>query len=146
MSLHPVRPCLGDERGSLALEVVVLTPVLVLVLWLVGVLALRTMVAHAQTDSAARDAARAASLERSAAAAQQAAEAAAARSLQQARRSCQAIHVTTDTRQFRPGGAVQVTVVCTIRLTDLGLLLLPGDKTTSASYTVPIDLNRGIQP
>jgi Flp pilus assembly protein TadG len=145
MSLQQVRSRLRDERGSLALELVILAPVLVLILWLVGTLTLRAMVAHAQTDSAARDAARAASIARSAVAARQAAEAAATISLQQARRSCQAIDVTTDTGRFRPGGTVQVTVTCTVRLQDLGLSLL-GDRTTSATYTVPIDLNRGIQP
>jgi Flp pilus assembly protein TadG len=146
MSLQQVRSRLRDERGSLALELAVLAPVLVLILWLVGTLTLRAMVAHAQTDSAARDAARAASIARSAVAAGQAAEAAATTSLQQARRSCQAVHVTADTQRFRPGGTVQVTVTCTIRLQDLGLSLLVGNRTTSATYTVPIDLNRGIQP
>jgi Flp pilus assembly protein TadG len=135
-----------EERGSLALELVVLTPVLVLTLWLVGALSLRAMVAHAQVDSAARDAARAASIARSPATAQQAADATAASSLQQAQRSCQAIRVVTDTTHFQPGGTVQVTVTCTIRLHDLGLPLLPGDRTTSASYRAPIDLHRGLQP
>jgi Flp pilus assembly protein TadG len=145
MSLH-LRCRLRDERGSLALELVVLTPVLVLMLWVVGALALRAMVAHAQVDSAARDAARAASIARSALAAGQAAEAVATTSLQRARRTCQAIHVTADTQRFRPGGTVQVTVTCTIRLRDIGLSLLLGNRTTSATYTVPIGLNRGIQP
>ena len=143
MSLHRVRSRLGDERGSLALEMVVLTPVLVLTLWLVGALAVRTMVAHAQTDSAARDAARAASLERSGAAAQRAAAQTAASSLQRARRTCQTIHVTANTERFRPGGTVQVTVKCTIRLHDLGLGFLPRRPATSATYVVPIDLYRG---
>jgi len=143
MSLQRVRSRLRDERGSLALELVVLTPVLVLTLWLVGALALRSMVAHAQTDGAARDAARAASLERSPAAAQRAAAQAAASSLQRARRTCQAIHFTADTQRFLPGGAVQVTVTCTIRLRDLGLGFLPHHPATSATYTVPIDLYRG---
>jgi uncharacterized protein (UPF0333 family) len=142
MSLHP-RCRLREERGSLALELVVLTPVLVLTLWLVGALTLRGMVAHAQTDSAARDAARAASLERSAAAAQRAAAQAAASSMQRARRTCQTIHVTANTERFRPGGAVQVTVRCTIRLGDLGLGFLPRRPATSATYVVPIDLYRG---
>jgi Flp pilus assembly protein TadG len=135
-----------DERGSLALELVVLTPVLVLTLWVVGVLSLRAMVAHAQVDSAARDAARAASIARSATTARQAATLTAATSLAQARRTCQSIHVTTGTERFQPGGTVEVTVTCTIRLQDLGLSFLPGNHATSATYTVPIDLNRGLQP
>jgi Flp pilus assembly protein TadG len=145
MSLERLPSRMRGERGSLALELVVLTPVLVLTLWLLGVFSLRAMLAHAQVDSAARDAARAASIARSPASAKQAATLAAASSLRQARRSCQAIQVATGTERFRPGGTVQVRVTCTIRLQDLGLFI-PGSRTTSASYAAPIDLHRGIQP
>jgi TadE-like protein len=134
------------ERGSLALELVVLTPVLVFTLWLLGVLSVRAMVAHAQVDSAARDAARAASIARSPAAARQAATTTAVSSLQQARRTCQAVQVNTHTEDFRPGGTVQVTVGCTIRLQDLGLPFTPVTRTTRAAYTAPIDLHRGFEP
>ncbi len=146
MTLQGFRSRTHDERGSLALELVVLTPVLVLTLWLFGVVSLRAMVAHAQVDSAARDAARAASIARSAPSAKQAASVTAAGSLHQTRRTCHAVQVTTNTERFRPGGTVEVTVTCTIRLQDLGLLFIPGDRTTSASYAAPIDLHRGIQP
>jgi len=81
MNLQQFRSPLRDERGSLALELVVLTPVLVLTLWIVGALTLRAMVAHTQVDSAARDAARAASITRSVPAARHAAASAAANSL-----------------------------------------------------------------
>jgi len=145
MSLKDFRSHISEERGSLALELVVLTPVLVLTLWIVGAVSLRAMVAHAQVDSAARDAARAASIQRSAPAAQRAAALTATGSLQRARRTCQAIQVTADTERFRPGGAVQVTVTCTIRLHDLGLSFLPAHR-TSSTYLVPIDLYRGTQP
>jgi hypothetical protein len=144
MSLRGLRSRLHEERGSLALELVVLAPVLVLTLWLVGSLALRSMVAHAQVDSAARDAARAASLQASAAAAQRAATQAAASSTERARRTCQSIQVIADIHRFRPGGVVQVTVTCTIRLHDLGLSFLPHPPVTSATYAVPIDLYRGL--
>ncbi len=145
MSLQELRSRMREERGSLALELVVLTPVLVLTLWIVGALSLRAMVAHAQVDSAARDAARAASIQRSAATAQRAAALGATGSLQRARRTCQVIQVTADTQRFRPGGSVQVTVTCTIRLDDLGLSFLPAHR-TSSTYVVPIDLYRGAQP
>jgi Flp pilus assembly protein TadG len=113
-----------DERGSLTLELVALAPVLILLLWLVGVFSLRAMVAHAQVDGAARDAARAASIARSAIGGRQAAMAAAASSLQQARRTCASVQVTTHTERFHPGGTVAVTVACSIRLRDLGLPLV----------------------
>jgi hypothetical protein len=146
MNLQKLRSRMWEERGSLALELVVLTPVLVLTLWVVGALSLRAMVAHAQVDSAARDAARAASIQRSAATAERAAALATTDSFQRTRRTCQAIQVTADTQRFRSGGSVQVTVTCTIRLQDLGLSFLPARPTASATYTVPIDLYRGTQP
>lgn len=135
-----------DERGSLTLELVALAPVLVLLLWLVGAFSLRAMVAHAQVDGAARDAARAASIARSSTGARRAAALAAASSLQQARRTCASVQVTTHTERFRPGGTVAVTVACIVRLRDLGLPLVPGGRTTNATYTAPVDLYRGIQP
>jgi len=61
------------ERGSMTVEFVVLTPLL-LVLMLFLVLAGRVVEAHGQVDGAARDAARAASLARSPGGAQAAAD------------------------------------------------------------------------
>ena len=66
------RSWLRDERGSMALELVAIVPLIVL-LWLVGVFALRMAVANGDIEAAARDAARSASIARSAAGAQTAA-------------------------------------------------------------------------
>ena len=70
---------LRGERGSMALELVAIVPIIVL-LWLVGVFALRMAVANGDIEAAARDAARSASIARSAAGAQTAAARSAATS------------------------------------------------------------------
>jgi len=136
----------GGERGSLALELVALTPALLLGLWLFGVFCLRGMLLDGQLDSVAGDAARAASIARTPAAAQIAATRTVAASLQHDRPLCQTVEVRTDTARFHPGGSVRVTLACTIRLHDLGLLAVPGHRTIRASYTVPVDLYRGVGP
>jgi len=134
------------ERGAVALELVVLTPVLVIALWLVGVFAMRMMLADAQVDSAARDAARAATIARTPRAAQAAAAEAAAATLAQAKPQCQAVQTLTDTRDFEPGGSVQVTVRCVLRLRDLGMLGLEATPTVSSTYLAPVDVFRAVAP
>jgi Flp pilus assembly protein TadG len=136
----------GGERGAVALELVVLTPVLVMALWLVGVFALRLMLADAQVDTAARDAARAATIARTPRAARAAAAEAAAATLAQARPQCRAVQTLTDTRDFRSGGTVEVTVRCVLRLQDLGLLGLGSTRTVSRTYLAPVDVFRAVGP
>lgn len=126
-------------RGSVSVELALAAPVLLLVLLLV-VAAGRIAAARAEVDGAARDAARAATLARSPAAAQAAANAAATAALSR----CQEVTVSADTRAWRPGGWVTVTVACTISLADLVLLQLPGRQTLTGRFTHPIDVYRGV--
>ena len=99
------------ERGSLAVEFVILAPLLIgLMLFLV--LAGRVVEAHGQVDGAARDAARAASVARSAADAQAAADQAVTDDV--GAQLCQPPEV----RGYAPGStAVVVTLHCTVNLT-----------------------------
>jgi hypothetical protein len=135
-----------DERGSMALELVVLAPVLVLVVWLLGVYALRLAVANGDVEAAARDAARSASIARTAAGAQAAAAASAATSLASSGRVCRRLQVATSTADFRAGGTVTVTVTCAIRLQDLAPLRLRTAKEVEQAYTAPIDPYTGVRP
>jgi Flp pilus assembly protein TadG len=132
------------ERGSVTVEMAIVTPVLILLLLFV-VASGRLALAAGEADNAARDAARAASIARSAAAAVGDARQAAAATLTNAGISCQRFDVATDTSAFRPGGTVTVQVACTAALSDLGMPGLPGSKTLRGSYTAPIDRFRGIQ-
>jgi hypothetical protein len=138
------RSWLRDERGSMALELVAIVPVIVL-LWLVGVFALRMAVANGDIEAAARDAARSASIARSAAGAQTAAARSAATSLASSGRVCRSLQVVTSTGDFRAGGSVTVTVTCAIRLDNLAPLSLRGAKQVRQAYTAPVDPYRGVQ-
>ena len=51
--------------------------------------------------------------------------------------------ITPDTGDFTPGGVVTVTVSCTVQLSGLGLLRIPGSETITASASSPIDVYRG---
>jgi uncharacterized protein (UPF0333 family) len=137
------RPVAVSERGSMALELVALAPVIVLVIWLFGVYALRLAVANGDVEAAARDAARSASIARSAGAANQAAAASAATSLASSGRVCATTRVLANTADFRAGGTVTVTVSCAIRLDNLAPLGLRGVKDVQQSYTAPVDPFQG---
>lgn len=138
-------PVSGD-RGSYAVETAVLAPVLIALLCLMIAFG-RIVDAGGAVDSAARAAARAASLERDEATAQAAAQAAAARSLQGEGITCQTSSVAVDTSGYGAdlGQEANVTasIACTADLSDIGLPGLPGSKTLTASWTSPIDVYRG---
>ena len=128
----------GAERGSMSVEMVVLAPVLLMVV-LIAVAGGRYVSAEGMTQAAARDAARAASMERSAATARAAADDA-LDAAQTASGDCSA---TTSTASFGRGGSVDVEVRCRVGLSDLGLVFLPGATTISARATAPVDTLRG---
>ena len=128
------------EEGSIAVELVILTPLLlVLLMFVVGL----GRIAHAsgEVDGAAADAARSASLLRTPAAAQEAGERAARAHLDGG--SCRSLDVDIDTTRLRPGGIVTARVRCTASLARLGLAGFPGGRTFTATASVPIDTYRG---
>jgi Flp pilus assembly protein TadG len=130
------------ERGSASLELVLLTPVL-LVLLLLVVLGGRYAQARSDVDSAARDAARAGSLARSPEAAADAAEEAAARRLADRDIVCRELQVDLGETDFRPGGIVRVNVTCEVDLSDLTGLGMSSAVTFDSSFSEPIDVYRG---
>lgn len=126
------------------IDLVVVTPILVSILLLaVGLGRVRN--ADQLVRSAAEDAARAASLQRTVAGAQAAAADTVSSSLQSAQTSCTGgPAVSVDISRWRPGGSVSVTVSCTAALSDLTAPGLPGSKTMSARGTSPIDTRRSV--
>jgi len=116
---------------------------------------MRVTVAGGRVDSAARDAARAASLTRSPGQASLAAGQTAARSLAGAHVACTRLAVTVDTAGFAApsgvvgaggtggtggtGGAVGVHISCAVDLADVAIPGVPGSMTMTASYTAPLD-------
>lgn len=132
---------LGD-RGASTTEAALLTPLLVAVLLFV-VLCGRLVSAQMDLDAAASAAARSASLARTDAAARAEADRTARETLAAHAVTCQQVSVTVSTGGLRPGGAVTVSVACTVPLSDLALLSVPGSRTTRATATSPIDVWRG---
>ncbi|WP_042370572.1 TadE family protein [Streptacidiphilus neutrinimicus] len=137
------RPAPGDG-GALSLEMAILAPVLLVMFGLMA-LAGRVYLAGSTVDNAARDAARAASLQNSPGAAQQAALQIANQSLTSQGVHCASTDVTVPTAGFSaPLGqpaAVTVTVTCQVELAGL-FPGVPGSKTLRGSFTCSIDQYR----
>ena len=127
-----------DEAGSVATELVLLTPLLLLMLLFVVALG-RTVSARLEVDGAAAQAARAASIARDPATATAMAQQAATTALGSDGVTCANLTVSTDTADFAPGGQVQVTVTCHV---DLVGLRLPASQTISSTATSVIDVYR----
>ena len=132
----------GDrEAGSVATELVLLTPLLLLMLLFVVALG-RTVSARLEVDGAAAQAARAASIARDPATATAMAQHAATTALGSDGVTCAGLTVTTDTADFAPGGQVQVTVTCHVNLADLVGLRLPASQAISSTASSVIDVYR----
>jgi len=139
-----VTPAAGDrprEAGSIALEFTLLAPALLLLVALLLAYA-RIGQFSGTLDAGVRDAARSATLSRSAAAAQQ-----------------QAVLVITDAvgpgpcadslvvetiPRFVPGEVVTVSASCRYPIADLGLPGAPGTLGATSSFSSPLDPNREV--
>jgi len=130
------------DDGSVAAEVTIAAPFLVMLLVFVGVVIHRGVDARIRLDDAAHQAARAASIERTPAAATAAAQSTAASALSQAGVACVSLSVNTATEGLRPGGTVSVTVSCSVDFGDALILGVPGGTTLTATSVEPIDLWR----
>lgn len=125
------------EDGSMAVEVVLMIPILVLFMLLV-VAGGRWVSVRGDMEAAARDAARAASLERSYGAARAAAGEAATVALE-GFASCRMGDFTSD---FVAGSSVEVTIDCDVPNDGLGLLGVPGSLSMRATGSAPLDTYR----
>lgn len=127
----------ADERGSMAVEVVLLIPILFLFMLLV-VAGGRYVSVRADMEAAARDAARAASLQRSYAAARSAAEVTASAALD----GYATCRMSGFDSNFASGSSVTVTIDCDVPNDHLGLLGLHGSLPMSANGSAPLDTYR----
>jgi Flp pilus assembly protein TadG len=132
-----------DDAGGAAIELTLVTPLLLLLMLLVVALG-RLATARADVDGAARDAARAASITRDAGQAERAAQEAAAATLSQRGVTCRSLDVAVDTGAFRPGGLVVADVTCVVDLGDVALLRLPGTRAVHARFVAPVDMFRAV--
>jgi Flp pilus assembly protein TadG len=142
MNAHSPAPRRGRlrERGSAPVELVIITPALILFLLLYLGFG-RISRAEQLVDDAAAQAARAATLNytspgQAAAAAQQAA----AQALSAGGLACASDHVSVDTGEDHPGGSITVHLTCSADLAQAVAAGLPGSVTLTASATSPIDV------
>jgi Flp pilus assembly protein TadG len=131
-----------DERGSASIEAVIGVPAFMLFVGLI-IFGGRTATTHQALESAAADAARSASIERTAPAAQQAANQAAQSSLKNQQIHCLSIDVAVDAGGFQAAigqdAAVTVTITCRLDLSDVAVPGLPGSRILRATMSSPID-------
>jgi Flp pilus assembly protein TadG len=133
----------GGDDGSAAAEIAILTPLLVIMVLFMVFLG-RLTEAGAVIADAAHQAARAASIARDPAAAQAQAQQTAATALDGRGLACQHFTVTVDLAGFRPGGTVRATITCTVAMSDLWLLRVPGSQTLTASFASVVDTYRAV--
>jgi hypothetical protein len=132
---HRDRP--QSDGGWMAVEIVLLTPVMVAFLLLVIAFG-RYVAVRGEVESASRDAVRAASMERSSQAAVAAAQNTAASALN-SRWSCQPAQLGGN---FAAGETITVHLECSASLSGLGLIGLPGSVSVDGDSSAPLDLYR----
>ncbi|MFJ3213859.1 TadE family protein [Streptomyces flaveolus] len=136
----------GGDEGSVAIEAAIVLPPLIMFVCL-AIAGGRIVTSGAKIDAAAEDAAREASIHRTAASAQAAAQAAAAESLDDQGIACASSSVAIDTSGLSVPvgqvGTVTVTVTCTVNLSDLLLPGVPGSKNLTSTATSVVDAFRG---
>lgn len=130
-----------DDRGSAAVELVLVTPLLVLVLLFVVALG-RLSDARLLVADAAHQAARAASLARTETQARTDAQHAAQAALHAAHSACTHPQVTVDTGGLTPGASTSATVTCTADLEQLTRIGMPGSVTVADTAHSPVDRHR----
>lgn len=138
-------PRLRSDQGSAAIEAAIILPSLIMFLCL-AIAGGRLVTSGAKIDAAAEDAAREASIHRTAAAAQGAAHSAAAESLNDQGITCASTTVSVNTGGLNVPvgqvGTVTVTVNCTVSLSDLLLPGVPGARTLTSTATSVVDQYR----
>lgn len=143
--LRVLRRLRRDQQGSIALELAVLGPGLLLFVALV-IFGGRVALANQAVAQAAAEAARTASIARTQPQADRTAAAAARATLGQQSLQCLSTRVGVDTSGFtRPPGTpavVDATVTCVVRMSDLAVPGLPGSRTVTATASSPIDTFR----
>lgn len=141
----PLRERLRSDRGSEAIQAAIVTPLLIAFLCM-AIAAGRLVTSGSKIDAAAEDAAREASIARTATAAEANAYAAANESLTDQGVTCAstAVSVNASGLSVPVGqvGTVTVTVRCTVELSDLLLPGAPGQKVLESTFTSVVDQYR----
>ncbi len=136
--------CRRGQRGSAAIEMALWAPFLGVFIAAI-IFGGRVALSHQSVEVAAADAARAASMARTAVEAQSAAKSMAAATLASEQLPCETTDVTLDLAAFtKPAGtpgSVAASITCVVRISDLGLPL-PGTVTVEQTMSSPLDVYR----
>ena len=133
-----------DERGSLAIEMAMIAPGLLLIFALIFAYG-RAGQVNGSLESGTRDAARSVTLARSYDEALDRAKAVMLDAIKDTPQSCQNSMVLRIVGDYEPGEPVTVSTECTYDLSDLGLPGAPGTLTAKSSFTSMLDPYRGLQ-
>ncbi|GAA1936104.1 TadE/TadG family type IV pilus assembly protein [Nocardioides marmoribigeumensis] len=133
-----------DERGSMAIEMAIIIPSLLLIFGLIYAYG-RAAQVNGTLESGTRDAARSATIARSYDEAKDRARRVVDAAIVDLPRSCrQSVRVTVSDN-FVPGEPITVDAECDYALSDLGLPGAPGDITARSSFTSMLDPYRGLE-
>jgi len=133
-----------NESGSLTAELVILTPLIMMVVLLMVAFG-RVEIAAGQVADAARGAAQAAVLWPTPGQASQAATVTGSFDLHSDGITCAPYGINVDTNQWGAGGNVSVTVTCQASLAGVALAGVPGSITLRSTVVAPIETYRSIQ-
>lgn len=142
--LGKLRRAKRTEHGTMALEMVILAPIL-LILFMFLLACGRYFQTSSLLENAARDGARAASQARSLNEAQIRLDDAVTGTMAQSVESCKQTAEGSITSAFTAGTPLSVEVTCTINYRDLGLLGLGGDTKLTKKFSSSLDPYRGIR-
>jgi len=131
------------ETGSLAIEMAMIAPGLLLIFALIFAYG-RAAQVNGTLESGTRDAARSVTIARSYDEALERANAVLLDALASAPQSCQDSMRLRIVGEYEPGEPVTVEAQCTYELSDLGLPGAPGDITAESSFTSMLDPYRGL--
>ena len=132
------------EAGSLAIEMAMVAPGLLLIFGLIFAYG-RAAQVNGTLEPGTRDAARSVTLARSYDDALDRANAVMLDALKDAPQSCQDSLDVEIVGDYQPGEPVTVSTQCTYDLSDLGLPGAPGTLTSRSSFTSMLDPYRGLQ-
>ncbi len=131
------------DGGAIAIELVILFPMLLLLIALMAAYG-RLGLVNGNFDSGVRDATRSATQARDAGDAQRVAEQALRTAIQGISRPCLDTLEVDPIPVFEPGRPLTVTARCSYPLSDLAVGM-PGSVTLESEFTSPLDPNRGVR-
>ncbi|MGL5826612.1 MAG: TadE/TadG family type IV pilus assembly protein [Nocardioides sp.] len=132
------------ERGSLAIELAMIAPSLLLLFGLIFAYG-RVSQVNGTLESGTRDAARSATSARSLADAQERARRAVADAIQATPQSCQDSVEVRVVGDFVAGDPITIEARCRYGLSDIGLPGAPGTVSATSSFTSMLDPYRGVE-